>query len=193
MWNVSWRQTPEQLRRGGQISLAGLTPTVRTCVTPRKYLPEEHTGVTASTGIASDHKSDFRFCRIFFFVRMNRCTSTLPGVITISAGLAGGCDMSCEIVVVVAGMCENVSIYAEFKWRKTTGDKVLQRAGVWFLVDIFFFLPSLQCQGNTLVWMSVDLDRTDRWVTRVSLLKKEWTGLSSSSAENRTDMIVWLT
>lgn len=103
MWSVSWRQTPEHRRRGGQISLAGLTATVRTCVTPRKYLLLEHAGVTASTNIISDHKSDFSMflnltaCR--FSVRMNRCTSNLPGVITISAGLAGGCDMGCEIVL----------------------------------------------------------------------------------------------
>lgn len=48
MWSVSWRQTPEQRGRGGQISLAGLTATVRTCVTLRKYLLEEHRSVTAS-------------------------------------------------------------------------------------------------------------------------------------------------
>lgn len=43
----------------GQISLAGPTATARTCVTPRKHLLGEHKGVTASTNIASDHKSDF--------------------------------------------------------------------------------------------------------------------------------------
>lgn len=45
-----------ECRRGGQISRAGLTVTVRTCVTPRKYLPVEHTAVTANIG--SDRKRD---------------------------------------------------------------------------------------------------------------------------------------
>lgn len=42
--------------RAGEISPAGFTATLRTCVTLRKYLLEELRGVTASANITSDHK-----------------------------------------------------------------------------------------------------------------------------------------
>lgn len=61
----------------------------------RIYVYHQHTA-------QCDHKSDstqLGYCR---FVRMNRCMSKLPGVITISSGLAGGCDMSREIILCCA-------------------------------------------------------------------------------------------
>lgn len=51
----------------GEISLAGLTATPRTCVTQRKYLLEELTGVTASANIASDHKCSWIWLLVGFF------------------------------------------------------------------------------------------------------------------------------
>lgn len=53
----------------------------------------------------------------------------------------------------------------------------VKMSGSWdtFSFSLLFFHP-LWCQGNTLVWISVDLDRGDRWVTRVSCMKKSEQG-----------------
>lgn len=115
----------------------------------------------------------------FFGGGVNGCTSN--GVITISVCLAGGCDMSCEILLYGVGW--NVWKCVHLQRVQVKEKQQVPKSG----------FPSKTRwrwrQGKTLVWMSVDLDRTWQYVW-VSGIKKRVNRALSFARKQDSDRTV---